>query len=395
LSLTQRSDQKTIEGWKLNQNLKIALVCKKYSLNKGGLERYTVFLSRELLRAGHEVHIFANAWQNEQGMIMHHVPMLRMTSPLKNLSFAYFSKKILPRFQFDIIHSMERIFYQDIFRVSDGINPVQMQQRYPDPIVRRFKSVGPRRLALSYLERQIFERQGCKIVMANSELVKRQIVTHYKINPQKITVIYNGVNTSRFHPGIKEKYRGSVREKYGVKEDERLILFIANDFKLKQLGSVLDAIALLKDRKIKVMVIGSDDPKPYVKRASEHRLDRRIRFLGPRENIEIYYAAGDIFVLPTLYDAFANVCLEAMACGLPVITTRLNGAADLIDNGKNGFILQTRRPEELAERIEALGSFSQIAGMGENAAVTARAFSMEKHLAEILSLYNSQCQTPI
>jgi UDP-glucose:(heptosyl)LPS alpha-1,3-glucosyltransferase len=393
----ERSDQKTIEGWKLNQNLKIALVCKKYSLNKGGLERYTVFLSRELLRAGHEVHIFANAWQNqnEPGMIMHHVPMLRIFSPLKNLSFAYFSKKILLRFQFDIIHSMERIFYQDIFRVSDGINPVQMQQRYPDPIVRRFKSVGPRRIALSYLERRIFERQGCKIVMANSELVKRQIVTHYKINPEKIAVIYNGVNTSRFHPGIKEKYRSSVREKYGVKENERLILFIANDFKLKQLGSVLDAIALLKNQKIKLMVIGSDDPKPYMKRASEDRIDRRIQFLGPRENIEIYYAAGDIFVLPTLYDAFANVCLEAMACGLPVITTRLNGAADLIDNGKKSFILETRRPEELAERIAALGSFSQIAGMGENAAVTARAFTMEKHLAEILSLYNSRCQTTI
>lgn len=370
--------------------MKIALVCKTYSLNKGGLERYTVFLSRQLLRAGHEVHVFANRRQNEPGMIMHHVPMLHFSSPLKNLSFAYFSKKILLQFKFNIIHSMERIFYQDIFRVSDGINPVQIQQRYPNPIVRRFKSVGPRRLALGYLEHKIFERQGCRIVMANSEMVKNQITAHYRINPEKITVIYNGVDTSRFHPALKGKYRSDVRKKYGIKKNERVLLFIANDFKLKQLDSVLDAIAMLKNPEIKLMVIGNDDPKSYLKRASENNIDRQVLFLGPQKKIEIYYAAGDIFVLPTLYDAFANVCLEAMACGLPVITTRLNGAADVIDDGKNGFILKTRQPEELAQRIGFLESFSEIAGMGENAAARAKTFTMERHLSEVLNLYNSQ-----
>ena len=124
--------------------MKVALVCKKCSLQEGGLERYTYFLSRELIRAGHEVHIFANTWQKEPGVIIHRVPMVRLSSPAKNLSFAFFANRALSEMKFDIIHSMERIFYQDIFRVSDGINPVQMQQKYPHPVVRFIKKIGPK-----------------------------------------------------------------------------------------------------------------------------------------------------------------------------------------------------------------------------------------------------------
>lgn len=121
--------------------MNIALICKKYSLKEGGLERYTFTLSRELVRAGHEVHILANQWQEEPGVIFHHVPMIRLSSPIKNLSFAFFANRILSKIKVDISQSMERIFYQDIFRASDGINPVQLLQRYPNRIVRWVKSV--------------------------------------------------------------------------------------------------------------------------------------------------------------------------------------------------------------------------------------------------------------
>ena len=366
--------------------MKIALVCREYSLKKGGLERYTVFLSRELLRAGHEVHIFANTWQPEQGIVFHHVPMFRLSSPGKNLSFAYFSNRELSKEKFSVIHSMERIFYQDIFRVSDGINPVQLLQRYPKPLVRRFKAIGPRRCVLSHLEHKIFEGKGCRFIMTNSELVKGQIIEHYNVDSGRINVIYNSVDISRFNPEVKEEYRVSVRKKCGIEEDEAALLFISNDFKLKGLQSILNAMTLL-EIKTKLIVVGDDGKGPYMKWADRNGLGKRVLFLGHKSDIEKYYAACDIFVLPTRYDAFANVCLEAMACGVPVITTVANGAAELIRDGENGYILKTRESGELAGRIGALESPSERDRMGGNGAVQARRFTMEKHISEVLRLY--------
>ena len=369
--------------------MKIALVCKKYSLQEGGLERYTYFLSRELIRSGHEVHIFANIWQEEPGVIIHRVPMVRLSSPAKNLSFAFFANRALSKMKFDIIHSMERIFYQDIFRVSDGINPVQMQQKYPHPGIRLFKSVCPRRLALSYLEHNIFVHKGCKVVMTNSELVKRNIIEHYRVDPEKIIVIYNGVDTSRFNTKVKEKFRSSLREKYAIKKEELVLIFVSNNFKLKRLDLVLEAMAFLKNNKIRLFVIGADNHRTYQRWAIKNGLDEQVLFLGPKRNIEKYYAASDIFVLPTLYDAFANVCLEAMGCGLPVITSDLNGAADLILDKENGYILKTQNAHEIAAKIKALESLSERSRIGDNAANEAARFTMEKHISEVLKLYES------
>ena len=368
--------------------MKIALVCKEYSLKKGGLERYTVSLSRELIRAGHEVHVFTNAWQEEPGVIIHHVPMLRFSSPLKNLSFALFSNRALSKMSFNVIHSMERIFYQDIFRVSDGINPVQVLKQYPNFAVRLLKAIGPRRLTLSYLEHRIFVARGCKVIMTNSKLIKGHIIEYYRVAPQKVEVIYNGVNTLRFHPGVKEEYGAAVRSKYGIKENELVLLFISNNFKLKRLQTILKSLALLKKREIKLLVVGNDSKRPYQRWVTENVLDKQVLFLGPKKNIEKYYAASDIFVLPTLYDAFANVCLEAMACGLPVITTRNNGASELIQDGEHGFVLKGQEPDELAKRIEALRFPKARTGMGEKAAKKAKEFNIERHISEVLNLYD-------
>ncbi len=367
--------------------MKIGLVTKNFSIERGGLEKYAFSLSRELVRAGHEVHVFANNWQTDSDVTFHKVPMIPFTLPLKNLSFAYFANQQLRRVALDVIHSMERILYQDIYRASDGIIPIHLSQRYPNPIVRGFKSIGPRRLALRYLERRIFSGGGCKIIMTNSQLVKGHIIDHYKIALDKIAVVYNAVDTSRFHPGVKETYGLFVRDRYGLKEDELVLLFISNDFKRKSLRAVLEAISLLGKREIRLLVVGDDNTKPYQKWAANNALDSQILFLGPRKDVERYYAAADIFVLPTLYDAFANVCLEAMACGLPVITTQTNGAAELIQDGEHGFVLKSRKPLELADRIADLGCLKERSRIGNNAAIKAKEFTMEKHISELLRLY--------
>ncbi len=368
--------------------MKIALVCRHFTLKKGGLEKYTVFLSRALLSKGHEVHVFSNTFMEEPNVVFHHIPVIRLSLPVKNLSFAYLLEKRLQKETFDIIHSMERTFYQDIFRVSDGINPVQIQQRYPNPTIRRIKAIGPRRLVLTYLEKKIFLKNGCRVVMTNSKLIRQNILDHYKINPDKIDVIYNGVDTDRFFPGLRKSFRDPVRASLNIMPEEIALLFISNDFKLKQLFLILRAVAILKDVSFKLIVIGSDNPAPYQRWAETHGLKNQVLFLGPQKKIEKYYAASDIFVLPTLYDAFANVCLEAMAGGLPVLTTNTNGAAELICDGMQGYVLKTSDAHELANRLAQMRPVSERYRMGMKAAQTASAFTLDKHLSELLSLYD-------
>ncbi|OQY57810.1 MAG: hypothetical protein B6245_15155 [Desulfobacteraceae bacterium 4572_88] len=198
--------------------MKIALVCKKFFIERGGLERYTVRLGRALLGEGHEVHVFANAWQEEPEVVFHHVPILRMSSPVKNLSFAYFCKRRLSTAEFDVVQSMERIFCQDIYRVSDGINPVHLLQRYPNPLVRKFKTLGPRRRVLTYLEQCLFSDQGSRFVMTNSKLLGKHVMEYYDVPREKISVIYNSVDLSRFSFSVRETRRQVMRKKYDIRD---------------------------------------------------------------------------------------------------------------------------------------------------------------------------------
>lgn len=367
--------------------MKVALVCREFLASKGGLEAYSRALSRELQKRGNEVHVFAHSWQTEKGMIFHRVPMIPVSSPAKNLSFAFLSARALARESFDVIQSMERIWFQDIYRASDGINPVQMQVRYRRRLLRLVRSAGPRRQALAFLERRIFRGSGCRIIMTNSELIKSQIVAHYQVKPEKIRVIYNGVDRVKFHPGVKNQWRRSVRKEWGIGEDEKVLLFVGNDFKLKGLPLLLEAMAVLKNENVRLMVVGNDDRGSYLRWTKKRGLEPQVLFLGGTREVERFYAASDLFVLPTLYDAFSNVCLEAMACGTPVITSRNNGASELIRNGEEGYILERHDERELAERIRISLSAEKRAYMGGRAAIKADAFAVEKHFAALLGLY--------
>ncbi|MEE4356963.1 MAG: glycosyltransferase family 4 protein [Desulfococcaceae bacterium] len=374
--------------------MKIALVCHQYSLRKGGLEKDTVLFSRELRKRGHEVHIFANRRDDRDntdntasGIVFHHVPVFPFTSPGKNLSFALNAQRKLAETSFDIIQGMDRILRQDIFRVSDGINPVQMQNRYPHPLIRGFFAATPRRMALTWLEQQIFRKGGCRTVLAISRVIKNEIIRHYHVKPEHIRVIYNGVDTEIFHPGLKELYRKKIREEYGIGEEEMLLLFISNDHKRKNLSALLRALQLLLPQKFRLMVIGSDRSEPYRQQSIKMGIGDQLLFTGHQRQIESFFGASDIFVFPSHYDAFGNVCLEAMAAGLPLICSRTCGASELIRNGVNGFILEQKRPEELAEKISMLKNHSLRKQIGRQAARDAGQYSIENHMSEVLDLY--------
>lgn len=224
--------------------------------------------------------------------------------------------------------------------------------------------------------------------MTNSKLTRQHILDHYEISPDKISVIYNGVDMMRFHPGIGINKKYSVRKALKILPDDITVLFVSNNFKLKQLFLILQAMAFLKDNSFKLVAVGSDNPDAYKRWAEKNGLGNQVFFPGMQNAIENYYAEADIFVLPTLYDAFANVCLEAMACGIPVITTETNGAAELISHGVHGYVLKRSDPRELAGYLVRLKSSSDRIRMGHEASKKASAFTLDNHLSELLNLYD-------
>jgi len=368
--------------------MKIGLVCRHFSATRGGLERDTRILSQALVQRGHDVHVFCNTGEKTTGVNLHHVPIFPFSSPGKNLSFAMMATRCSAQLELDVLQSMERIWSQDIFRLSDSINPVQMMSKYPNALIHAFKAAGPRRQVLTHLERRIFQQGGARFILAISKLVKAQIMAHYQVPEEKITVIYNSVDTETFNPSTASAFRTEVREPFAVDEADMLILFLGNDFKRKGLHLLLEALVKLKEERFTLLVAGNDPPAAYLRFAARNGIGDKVRFIGFHNHPEKLYASSDLFVLPTKEDTFGNVCLEAMACGVPVIATHTAGASEIIDHGINGYVIKTRDAGELADRIKQQLNQKERLAMGAKAAEKAAGFTMERHLDQLFSLYD-------
>ena len=155
--------------------------------------------------------------------------------------------------------------------------------------------------------------------MTNSQLCKRHAQKYYGVPPERIAVIYNGVDHATFDPEKVFIHREKMREVLGLSESDVAILFVAGNWKRKGLDVLLRAVAGLGEKgcSFHVVVVGRGKPAVYRWLVNRLNLEGRVHFNGPTTRVESYYGAGDLLVLPTLYDPFANVCLEAMACGLP------------------------------------------------------------------------------
>jgi UDP-glucose:(heptosyl)LPS alpha-1,3-glucosyltransferase len=242
--------------------------------------------------------------------------------------------------------------------------------------------LNPLHHALLSLERELFLKTPR--IIANSEMVKRQIMEYYAVPQQKITVIYNGVDLERFRP-VNAGQKATLRKKLGLPEDSVLALYVGSGFKRKGVPQILRAMAELKrsgTSDVLFVAAGKDRIAKYEKCAADLGIANRVMFLGPRQDIADIYAASDFFVLPTLYDPFSNATLEALASGLPVITSRHNGVAELIENGVQGYVIERLTdPDELAACMSELARKSS--SMQASARQLAERFSIEQSADEL------------
>ena len=224
-----------------------------------------------------------------------------------------------------------------------------------------------------------------------SQSMKEEFVRHYGDAAESIIVIPNGVDLKMFNPANRSLYRDRLRQKHGISRSDLVLMFAGGDWERKGVPYIIEALSLLTRPDVKLLIIGSGDEKFYGQLAELKQVRGRIVFVSHSSVLREYYAASDVFVFPTIYEPFGLAIVEAMASGLPVITSRVAGAADLIIDGVNGILL--RAPSDingLAAKIELLLSNAELRKtIGERARETAEELSWDQVAEKTLEVYNS------
>lgn len=333
--------------------MKIAVIRSECSYTKGGAERYAANLCRELCHMGHEVWVIAEIFDHSIHPDLKHIPIKvnRLTSSLRNKSFNRNAQKAAKLLNADATLALSRSFPSDAFRVSDPLHCFWMNIRYPGKFHRLIQSLNPRHRTILQLERAILDPANTRMIITNSELSKRIIAEYYPYPQERIHVIYNGVDLEQF-TACTELRQGQDIE----------LLFVGQDFKRKGLAPVIEALAILikEGYPCHLRVIGSDSPTPYQQQAAQLGIENKITFEGPTRKIQNAYRAADLFVFPSLYDPFANVVLESLACGLPALTTTTNGSSEIITETKNGYVIEGATDHLAADIAERASQFCDL-----------------------------------
>ena len=271
--------------------------------------------------------------------------------------------------------SLERISCPDIYRAGDGVHKEFLKSQKKS----RFNPLHPIYL---FLEKKCF--QNAKCIIANSFMVKNQIINSYDVSPDKIKVIYSGIESKEinFHSSFEK-----LSEEYSFISENFIFLFVGSGFKRKGVFEFLQIISKLDQSNIKAFVIGRDkNSKHYFHLAKDLGIDDKVIFTGPREDVSDFYNISDIFILPTHYEPFSNVVIEALQSENVVFTTKQNGACEILEDK---FIMKKPNDFSIVATIEKfLDNKILLQQVKDENRLLSENFSIEKNLDETLEVIN-------
>lgn len=366
---------------------KIAVVIPKYGL-VGGAEGFAYALTERLaMRGEFEIHVFANRYRRGKApIVFHRVPMLVFPRFLRQISFAFFVDRQLKLGEYDLIHSHDRVFRMDLFTFHGIPHEIWIRRMRNKPL-----SLFDR--AMIRVEKKGLADPSAPTVLPVSSLAKEELQKIYTIPENRIEVIHPGVSLNRFSKMKGSLWRWEIRKRHGIHEKDLVILFVGMNFEIKRLGLLIESISHFSrlnpdGSKVKLLVVGKGKATVFEAMAREQGVSDSLIFAGVTREVEKYYAASDIFAMPSVYDTFGMVVLEAMAAGLPVIITRTVGARDLVDDGVEGFVLlDPPTAAELAQKIDFLSNSNNRLKMGRCARERALKHSWDRVADRVADLY--------
>lgn len=369
--------------------MRIGLFRRRYRPHGGG-ERFLESFLPVLAAGGHEVHLYAESWSAPPaGVVVHRVPALGVGPAVRTLAYAWLAPRLAARGGLTLVHSFERTLRQDLFRAGEGCHRQWLELRRRYATRRRLDALRPFHRVVLALERRIC-RGGARLLAVTSSLVRQAFAHHYAPLGVPVTVLRNAVDLTRFHPDVRASLRARARAGLGVTDGDRVLLTLGSGFERKGVATLVRALGRLKaaGRALPVVVVaGRDRLTRWHGLARQEQVEDRVRFLGPVEDPRPLYAAADLFVLPTVYDPSSNATLEALAMGLPVVTTATNGSAELIEPGRSGWVLDS--PDDVAGLVRLLDEIADadLRAVGEAGRRAVEPYTWARYLDETLGLY--------
>jgi UDP-glucose:(heptosyl)LPS alpha-1,3-glucosyltransferase len=381
--------------------MEIGLNVQYVGARRGGAEKYAETLARLLVDAGHGVHVFARQVDPDalpEGAVVHFVrPRMIPGMPwLKAWQFARSSELAMRRRQLDLIIGFDKTWYQDLYLAVGGAHPASLDAsscRFRSSW-RRFswrcgKALNLRQWVFRAIAARQFSTGNCPHIMAPSRISAEHFQRYHGIPSDRISVVYNAVDGDVALPSAAE-VRRRFRRRHGLAEDDVAVLFVARNYSLKGLEPLMEAFAQLRaaSPRAKLMVCGSHRDNRFRRRARRQGIEDRVLFLQFVDDVRSCFAAADLFALPTFYDPCSLVVLEAMCAGLPVITTRQNGASELVSHGVDGFVIDS--PWATRALARAITQLTEDAGLRRRMAGRARqhsqAFTVDARMKQILDV---------
>jgi UDP-glucose:(heptosyl)LPS alpha-1,3-glucosyltransferase len=305
---------------------------------------------------------------------------------------------MIAREDFDIVLGFGNTLTMNVYQSHGGvhfISNIRKLQAIRNPFVRFLKFVAllvtPKYHARAWIESAAFRLNQRPVIIAISDMVRNDMADYFHINKDEIRLVYNGIDPSRFRSS-KDERRHELRKSFGF-GNEVLFLFMSYDFRKKGLRYLVEAAGRLRDRvgvgRFGVVAVGAQ-PSPTLERlVKKMELNKVVAFPGATREPETFYNASDVFVLPTFYDACSLVVFEAMAAGLPAITTEFNGAAGIIHRGVDGIVLHDPvNIDEMADAMERFLPPQALKPASEAARQTASAYTAEANHRQMLAILN-------
>jgi UDP-glucose:(heptosyl)LPS alpha-1,3-glucosyltransferase len=375
--------------------MKIALVILHADPSRGGAERYTIDLAAALVARGHDVSLIAASFAGETAGRRVPLPMKAATRLGRYLMFLDALDAHLAEESYDIVHAMLPVRRCDVYHPHAGLAAeaiVSAHEKY-DGIQKRLAGIAnrlnPKRLRFASVERRLLDAPNPPVVLCLSEYVKATVRTHYSLPDQNLATLFNAVDLKKFDPSARPDAGNIIRRQFNIRPEQVVALIIAQDFRRKGLTV---AIGMLPrdDARLVLLVVGKEKTTLYEHIAKAAGIEDRVIFAGPTNDPYAFYKAADLFVLPTRHDPCSLVVLEALAMGVPVISTVFNGACEIMTDGTHGFVLGGPRPAVvLLERYRQMLNDAERQKMRDACLALRPRLSQKQHVDQLIAIYEN------
>ena len=368
----------------------IGIVRQRYTAY-GGAERFVADALAVLNSRGVTLTLYTRAWPGGDGAYRAEVcNPFYVGSLWRDWSFARAVRAAWSRRRPDLVQSHERIAGCDIFRAGDGVHRVWLDERRRALGFLRHLAVefNPFHRYTLRAEARMFADPALRAVICNSQLVLDQIRERFGVPDAKLRLIYNAVDTRRFSPALRA-HRDTARTTHGIPNDACLFAFVGSGYERKGVAAAVSALAYLPDDAW-LLVAGKDRRIDRYRALARRRgVAERVVFAGAVDDVSPVLGAADAFVLPTLYDPLPNACLEAMAAGLPVVTSTQCGAAEMVRAHGGGFVVDALDIEGLSEAMTRLLDPATRWALGARSRAAVLPLTPAAMTAQLLALYES------